>query len=130
MHVLKIRSDKIQQGANERIKDTDALLIDDSIINSNEEITLAYELAKKSFEDKTNIARIFKYEFLLWLTKKRDIKSALEAARPKGNEAFLIIFEGGKNEILEKIGAKEIKFKLKKNADPLEIEEISLSRIT
>ncbi|MEM3075738.1 MAG: hypothetical protein QW590_02855, partial [Candidatus Bilamarchaeaceae archaeon] len=49
---------------------------------SKEEFYLAYLLAKLAFKNKKNIAKKFKYEFLLWLTGKRDIRSALAVSEP------------------------------------------------
>ena len=129
MLILKIHSKDGWQDKIKRIDQEEALIIDCSLVGSIEEVQLAEILAQRSFEQKKNIGKQFKYEFLLWLTAKRDIKSALEIARPKGEELFLIIFEGDKKEILRKLGVKEIRFRLKKSAAPFELEKISLSRV-
>ena len=107
----------------------DALLIDPPSIKSKDELDLAYFLAKKSFKDKKNIANKFKYEFLLWLTDKRDITSAMKVSIPTSNVAFLILFNSDKTKILKTLNAKENKLELKKEADALSLERISLSRI-
>lgn len=108
----------------------DAILINTNVIKSIEEIKLAEFLARKSFAEETNIGKKFKYEFLLWLTGKRDIKSALLLSKPNKNNAILILFkESDKNKILEKLMAQEIKVKLKEKSDILSLEKISLSRI-
>ncbi len=108
----------------------DALLIEPSIAQSKEELTLAEFLTKKSFDDNKNIAKKFKYEFLLWLTGKRDIKSAMKVSEPNCSEALLILFEKkDKQKLLKALNAKEKKFKLKENADALALEKISLSRL-
>ena len=107
-----------------------ALLIEPSIVQSKEELNLAEFLSKRSFEKKKNIAKKFKYEFLLWLTGKRDIKSAMKVSEPKNDSAVLILFEGkDKRKMLKALNAKEKKLDLKKEADALALERISLSRI-
>ncbi len=107
----------------------DALLIDPPSIKSKDELDLAWFLAEKSFKDKKNIANKFKYEFLLWLTGKRDITSAMKISMPKNNVAFLILFNSDKKKILKALNAKEKKSELKKEADALSLEHMSLSRI-
>ncbi|MEM2909339.1 MAG: KEOPS complex subunit Cgi121 [Candidatus Bilamarchaeaceae archaeon] len=92
---------------------------------SKEEFYLAYLLAKLAFKNKKNIAKKFKYEFLLWLTGKRDIRSALAVSEPKGKMCLLILFKRKK---YERIG-KRLPLKLRKHADPLALERISLSRV-
>jgi tRNA threonylcarbamoyladenosine modification (KEOPS) complex Cgi121 subunit len=97
----------------------DELLIDQEKVHSMEELELAYHLAKDSFRKKKNIAKKFRYEFLLWLSGKTDIKSAIRWAKPSDG-ALLVLFEGSRN--LRQA-------RLKKKAEPLDIERISLSRI-
>ncbi len=96
------------------------LLINPEKVHSMEELELAYLLTKDSFRKKRNIARKFRYEFLLWLSGKTDIKSAVKWAEPASKEALLILFEGSR---------KLKPAKLKKRAEPLNLERISLSRI-
>jgi len=99
----------------------DAITIRKDLVESEEEIKLAHYLAELSFKKKKNIAKKFKYEFLLWLTGKTDIKSAFDISEPRGKECIAVIFSESK-----------IKGKptgLKKTAEPLDIEKISLSRI-
>lgn len=98
----------------------DAIAIRKDLVKSEEEIKLAYHLAELSFKNKKNIAKKFKYEFLLWLTGKTDIKSALTLSSPKGKECIAVVFK-------DKISGKPSG--LKKTAEPLEIEKISLSRV-
>jgi len=88
-----------------------------------EEIELAYALAKKSFADKKNIAKKFKFEFLLWLTGKKDINSALSQISFDKEKSYTVIVFGN----IKIPNAK--KPRLKKRADPLALERISLSRI-
>ncbi|MBU0533077.1 hypothetical protein KKB44_06310 [Candidatus Micrarchaeota archaeon] len=103
------------------IEKFDAVIIRRDAVESMEEIELAYYLAKKAFENKQNIAKQFKYEFLLWLSGTRDIKNALKKTVPK-DECLLILFSGSKPK-----EGKEIQ--LKKTGDPLRLEAIALSRI-
>jgi len=98
----------------------DAVLINPEKVESMEEMELAYFLAKKSFKNKKNIAKKFKYEFLLWLSGKTDIKSALEYFRTSKKQKLLVLFKGE---------MKLKKAKLEKTAEPLDIERISLGRI-
>jgi tRNA threonylcarbamoyladenosine modification (KEOPS) complex Cgi121 subunit len=93
-----------------------------------EQLKLAYELCKKSIENKTNLAKKEKLEFLLWLSAKKDIGRAIEEMRFKDrNEILLVSFtDNSKDKI--KLG-KKIKYKLKKKATSIELEEMSLSRI-
>ena len=97
-----------------------AVLVNPEKVKSEEEIELAYYLAKKSFRNKSNIAKKFKYEFLLWLSGKMDINSAINYSKTSKKKKLLVVFEGTLN--LKKA-------KLEKAADPLDIERISLSRI-
>lgn len=129
MLITKIRS-KVALAPLIKVLDPfDAIIIDPTVVESTDELLLSEALTKKSFETKENIANKFKYEFLLWICGKRDIKSALEISLPTGNEAILIIFEGDKKEILEKLEAKIEKLQLKKEIDPMRLEKISLSRV-
>ncbi len=105
-------------------ENNDVLLINSSIAQSEEEILLAWALAEKAFREKTNIARKFRYEFLLWLTGKRDIRRAVEFSRPKGKEVIIVDFSHDKK-ILKSFRGK----KMRKTATPLELERISLGRL-
>ncbi len=112
------------------------LIMKQDTVKSLEEIELAHHLATKAMKDGTNIARKLKYEFLLWLSGKTDIKSAMKATAPAptasdgtgdpGTGFLLICF--GKCERIEGFGTLN-KLDLKKKADPLDLERISLSRI-
>ena len=106
------------------------LLLNPQKLKSCEEIELAYLLSKDSFRNKKNIAKKFRYEFLLWLSGKTDIKSALNSFSPKkSDKILLIIFKGDTKKILKEMEASEKPLKLKKTAEPLDLERISLSRI-
>ncbi len=99
-----------------------AIAVSPAAVSSMEEVQLAYVLAKKAFESGKNIAKKFKFEFLLWLTGRTDINSALNAAAPKTGDFFVIAFRR-----MRLAGAR--KAGLKKKAEPLALERISLSRI-
>jgi len=107
----------------------DALLLNPDIVKSSEELELAKKLADDSFSKK-NIAKKFKYEFLLWLTGKTDIKSAMKSSYPENpKNMLLVVFKGSPEKIIKTLKAAKKPLKLKKNAEPLDIERISLSRI-
>lgn len=98
----------------------DAVLINPEKVKSYEELELAYLLARKSFRNKKNIAKKFRYEFLLWLSGKTDISSAIKYFKTSKKQNLLILFKG-------KMKLKPAK--LEKRAEPLDLERISLSRI-
>ena len=129
MKVLRISSKAEIRKIHELLPE-DALIVDSGKVSSSEELELAYRLAKESFENKRNIAKKFRYEFLLWLSGKTDINSALKSSSPsKPDNILLILFKGEPKELLKKLKASEKPLKLKKRAEPLDIERISLSRI-
>jgi tRNA threonylcarbamoyladenosine modification (KEOPS) complex Cgi121 subunit len=114
----------------ERSARLDALVVDPSVAGSIEELNLAFHLAKKSILKKRSLAKKLKYEFLLWLTGKTDIRSAMKKSAPKNaKDLLIVIFSGTKEHVLKTLRANEVKKSLEKNADSLRIEEISLSRI-
>jgi tRNA threonylcarbamoyladenosine modification (KEOPS) complex Cgi121 subunit len=130
MEMTAIRSNIKGKELEDALVGIDAVVIDPNLVKSIEEIKLAEYLAKKSFENKNNIAKRLKYEFLLWVTGKTDLKSAFKIANPKNKDMILIVFSGDKKRIIEKLKAKTQDSKLKTRlADPLDIERISLSRI-
>ena len=106
------------------ITTSDGICLDLSKITSSEELNLAYHLAKKSFSQNKNIAKNFNYEFLLWLSGKKDISFALsEYGAKEGKKIIFVVFanfEKWKN--LKKI-------KLEKSTSFEVLERISLSRI-
>ena len=104
------------------IENLDGVAVRADAVECYEELELAYHLAKRSFERKRNIAKKFKYEFLLWLSGTRDIRNAVRKTAPEG-ECMLILFSG------EVENVKEKRLDLKKTADLVRLENISLSRI-
>jgi tRNA threonylcarbamoyladenosine modification (KEOPS) complex Cgi121 subunit len=110
------------------LENENALVVSPDSINSMESAELSLYLAKRSMELKKNISRKLKYEFLLWLCGRRDIKTAMEKSRPKSpNDMVLVSFDGA--DYCKKLDAKEKSLALSKKATTLEIERISLSRI-
>ncbi len=107
------------------------IILKPSIVKNIKEILLANYLAKKAFREKTNIAKKFRLEFLLWLSATRDIENALNAISFDDKEDILLISfsKKSKQRILKLLRAKELKLKLQKNANALDLERISLSRI-
>ncbi len=91
--------------------------MDASFVESEEEIVLAEYLAKKSFKTKP-IAKQFRFEFLLWLAGTKDIKSALKKTEVKDKAL-----------ILSPHPLPLPRAQLKKRANALAIERISLSRL-
>jgi tRNA threonylcarbamoyladenosine modification (KEOPS) complex Cgi121 subunit len=107
----------------------DALALAPSCAQSMEELELAHHLAQGCSERKACIANKFKYEFLLWLTGKTDIKSAIAQSAPKDGNLLIVSFGEGKQKILEALDAEEDSRPLPRRGDPLRLEAISLSRI-
>ncbi|MBU0590846.1 hypothetical protein KKF81_00455 [Candidatus Micrarchaeota archaeon] len=114
--------DKIIQGL-------DAVAINPDLIESLDEIDLAYHLAKASFDNNKNIGKKLKYEFLLWLSCTRDIKNALKKTAPHSTKDFILIMFSGKFALVHKMIGKKKPLKLKKKGSPTRLEKISLARI-
>ena len=129
MELIAIRTDISGKMLEDALVGMDAVVIDPGFVKSIEEILLAEHLAKKSFEAKKNIAKKLKYEFLLFLSGKSELRSAFNLINPKGNEMILALFSGKASEAIKKLGAKESKLKLRDLANSMDLERISLSRI-
>lgn len=106
------------------------LLLNPEKVSSLEELELAYALAKKSLEDGTAISKNLEIEFVLWLAGKRDIRRAFEEIGWKKGELIAVAFGIGKKELISELELKEKKLGLKKEAEAMAIEKISLSRIS
>lgn len=106
------------------LDETDSVAINPSFVYSLEQLKLANHLAEKSFKNKNNISKHLRYEFLLWLSSKRDISSAFSTTMSSGCD-YLVICFGKKTPIF---GTKKA-LTLKKEANPLDLEKISLSRL-
>lgn len=129
MKVFSIKRHCLKAGVEKKLMDANAILVSRDIVGSMEEILLAAHLAKKSFEKRKNLARVPKYEFLLWLTGKKDIKSAIEKSRTADDPGLLLIIFSGSKEITHLLGSCADKPHLPEKADPLALERISLSRV-
>ena len=131
MRVLRLRAGLDGEALHKMLDAFDAVAVRTDAVESLEEIELAFHLAKKSFAGKRNVARKLKYEFLLWLAGKTDITSAMKTTAPSGGgKILLVIFsDGNEREILELLKAEKKPLGLKKKAEQLELERISLSRV-
>lgn len=100
------------------------------LANSKEELGLAHLLAKRSFRNKTNLAKVFELEFLLWLSGERDIRKALSKNDFHPSNFLLVSFKNpGKKKFLSALEAREKPLSLKPKANNLELEKISLGRL-
>ncbi|NYZ77684.1 hypothetical protein H0O02_05230 [Candidatus Micrarchaeota archaeon] len=129
MNVLRISATG-QINALEKLLPENALLLDGEKVRSSEELELAELLAKDAFAKRSNMARRFRYEFLLWLAGKTDIKSALAsfgASQPA--DMLLVVFGGEASAVAKKLDADKKQLNLEKTAEPLALERISLGRI-
>jgi tRNA threonylcarbamoyladenosine modification (KEOPS) complex Cgi121 subunit len=130
MIVLFAKSELEIKELLERSAGLDALVLDPLVAMSKEELELGFHLSKKTLLKKSCLAKKMKYEFMLWLTGKTDIRSAMEKSAPKNaDDLLIVIFSGKKEHVLKSLRANEKKGTLKAGADPLRLENISLSRI-
>jgi len=131
MRILRLRSELSPEETRPILDKMDAIAVRIGSAGALEEMELAAHLARSAFTKKTNIARSLRYEFLLWLCGKNDIRSAMEISAPKdGEEFFAVVFSETKRDAAcRMLSAKESPLALKKEADPLSLERISLSRI-
>jgi len=130
MRVYRLRSSLPEKELLERLDGLDAVAIRPDTVASVEEFELANHLAKDAFSRKKSIAKQMRYEFLLWLSGKRDIRSAMKSTKPDGKEFFAVVFsEARLDAVCRLLEAEELPLALKKDGDPLDLERISLSRI-
>jgi len=146
MRIIRMQNNLTRERMHALMDEVDAIAVRSDIVHSREEIDLADHLAKKSIKNKKNIARSLRYEFLLWLTGKNDIRSAMEMSAPKDvkkegedianagkGEFLLVVFADERKrsdkEIAQMFAAKLLPLGLKKKSDALALERISLSRI-
>jgi len=106
------------------------VLLDSGKVDSLEELELAYALAKRSLEDGTAVSKKLEIEFVLWLAGKNDIRRAFEEVGFRAGKEFIAVAFGmGKKELIAELEMKEKKLGLKKNAEAMAVERVSLSRI-
>lgn len=131
MLVLRLASSLKKEQLLEIADEYEFAFLNPNIIKSKEELLLAHYLVKKSFKEKTNIAKKQKLEFLLWVTGTHDIDKAFECACFNNPKDFLVVcfFIRDKNSVVRLLKASEKKLKLDRDAEPLSLERISLSRI-
>lgn len=107
------------------------LLLNPKEINSEEELLLAEKLARDAIKEKRNVARRLELEFLLFLSAGTDITRAFAKYGFAGpDELLLISFSIPKPRLVKIFGMAEAPLLLRKEAGPMEIERISLSRIS
>jgi len=135
MRIFRLKSGLDAKSLHHELDRIDAIAVRCSAVSSTQELELAHHLAENSFSKEKNIARSMRYEFLLWLSGKTDIKSAMKASEPDGKEFFIIVFsksESGDREpgtVCRMLSAEMLPLCLEKEGDPLALERISLSRI-
>lgn len=114
----------------EKSKKIGFIPISPKLVHSYEQLKLACLLAKKSFKNKTNLAKIFELEFLLWLCEETDILHAFQKNNFSAKNFLLISFRKmPKLMLLKELKAKEKSFSLRQKATDAELEKISLGRI-
>ncbi len=102
-----------------------------SLIVAEEQAELAAALARRSFAGKRNIAKTMELEFLLWLSGEGDLRSALAKNDFSPSDFFAAVFgKTGKKGALRALEAKEKPLALREKASALELEKVSLSRIS
>ncbi len=132
MEFLRIRTRLPQAELRRRLDGLDAVAFGVAAAGSAEEIRLAAHLAEKASSSGRGIARKTRYEFLLWLSGKRDIRSAMEKLAPAEGERgfFVAVFSGaGEKEVLAALEAEKMPLGLSERGEPLALERISLSRL-
>lgn len=131
MRIFRLKSELDPQKLCNELEGLDAIAIKTDIVESLEEIELAWYLAQRAFSKKKNVGKKLKYEFLLWLSGKTDISSAMESTAPKRDAEFLVVVlsDLDNREIVKRLNANEKPLGLKKSGDPMKLEQISLSRI-
>lgn len=130
MRIFRVRSAVSREALHSALDRLDAVAVRRGAVGSLEEAELAEHLARAAFERKTNISRQLRYEFLLWLSGKTDIKSAMAETKPDGDEFFVVLFSDAvpDGEVRGDMEAKLLPLALKRRAEPLALERISLSR--
>lgn len=131
MRIYRLRSEHAPTGLFEKLDALDAIAVRSGAIGSLEEANLAHYLAKKAIRMKECIARSLRFEFLLWLSGRTDIKNAMKATAPGcGGEYFLFVFsDAGQDALCRMLDARVLPLALPREGAPLALERISLSRV-
>ncbi len=130
MQFIRMRSGLGQSALHRALDSLDAVAVDPSAAGSAEELGLAWHLAARAFGGGKNIANKMRYEFLLWLAGKRDIRSAMQATSPAVGEFVVVWFSGaGESDVCSALEGKKLPLGLPQEGEPLRLERISLSRL-
>ncbi|VVB97922.1 Uncharacterised protein [uncultured archaeon] len=130
MKILRVSSLLQKAGILEKCKSLGVAAFSPSLAGSEEQIRLAALLAEKSFAGKSNLAKTMELEFLLWLCGENDLRKAFAKNDFSPRDFLLVSFgDAGKKALLEALSAKERPLSLRKKADALELEGISLGRL-
>ncbi len=135
MRILRVSCPMKPDALKAALEILDAVAVRPGLAQSAMEFELAHHLAKSAFAKKTNIARSMRVEFLLWLSGKTDIRSAIleTVPRERGNgetEFFVAVFSDADGDaVCRKLDAKRLPLSLGKEGEPLALERISLSRV-
>ena len=128
MRIFIVETEMAGKTLHAALDKLDAIAVKDG--RTLEEFELADHLAKRAFENRTNIARSYRYEFLLWLSGKRDIKSAMKETEPSELRFIVAVFsDSDEKEVLSALNSEMMKKNLPRKAEPLALEKISLSRV-
>ncbi|MFH0817687.1 MAG: hypothetical protein V1909_03570 [Candidatus Micrarchaeota archaeon] len=130
MQPLRLSSALSQNEIIKKSKKLGFLPLKAGLAHSIEQFQLAHFLAKRSFKNKKNLAKIFELEFLLWLSGERDIRKALSKNDFSPQDFLLVSFrKTDKKSILRELEAKEKPLVLKERPTALDLERISLGRV-
>jgi len=87
-----------------------AQILDADVVCGKEHIEVAYEHAKRAFEEGRNKSKSIGMELMLYASGKRQIKEAIEfiGAKEKGNYVFIFfnVDEGKARRFVESLGLK------------------------
>lgn len=127
MKIFRISSKLSKNEILLKSKKLHVIPISSALARTEEQLKIAYLLAKRNFKNKTNLAKVFELEFLLLLAGERDLRKAFAKNEFEPNNFFIISFEKiNKKKIISELLANEKSLCLEKTATPFELEKISL----
>lgn len=131
MRLLRLSSSLSPSVLRGRLQSHSVLALEPDRFQAVEEFELAYQLARRSFRSKTNLAQTIALEMLLWISGKRDIRRAFaEFGFGDPGDFLLVVFDAAtEKRILKELEAKRMPLGLAKKADWEALERISLGRI-